>query len=291
MIDPAVALAAPPRERAVRWTDRDVLLYHLGLGLGRADPTDPEVLGYVTEGPNLRVLPTFGVLLPQLGATEPLRYDYPGVDVDPTTVLHGFQQVHVPAPLPAEGAGTSSARIAEVWDKGSAAVLVEESQIRAADGRLLVAARSGLFVRGAGGFGGPRGCTSPVPVPAGCRRPDVELLLPTDPAQALLYRLCGDLNPLHSDPEYAARAGFSRPILHGLCTYGMACAALVRTLCGDDPGAVRSFGARLTGVVYPGETLRLRAWVDGDRVAAAVAVADRDDVPVLDDVFLERGAG
>ncbi|MGY1723495.1 MaoC/PaaZ C-terminal domain-containing protein [Blastococcus sp. SYSU DS0533] len=288
MIDPAVAVAAPPRERAVRWTDRDVLLYHLGLGLGRDDPTDRDVLGYVTEGPGLRVLPSFWTLLPRLGATGPPRYDYPGVEVNPATVLHAFQEVGVTARLPTEGHGTSSTGIAEVWDKGADAVLVEELQIRAADGRLLVEARSGMFVRGAGGFGGPRGTSVAAPSPV--RRPDVELFLPTDPAQALLYRLSGDRNPLHSDPDYARRAGFPRPILHGLCTYGMTCAALVGSMCGNDPDAVRRFGARFAGVVYPGETLRVRAWADGETVSAAVTVADRDDAPALGDVRLEMGS-
>ncbi|MCB0938085.1 MAG: MaoC family dehydratase, partial [Mycobacterium sp.] len=170
------------------------------------------------------------------------------------------------------------------WDKGKAAVIVSESTVTDPHGKLLWTTKRSIFARGEGGFGGERGPSTSVAAPD--RAPDYEIDVPVLPQQALLYRLCGDRNPLHSDPGFAAAAGFDRPILHGLCTYGMTCKALVDTLLDADVTRVGGYGARFAGVVFPGETIRVSAWKDGDRYIGVVTAPSRDDAVVLSDVEL-----
>jgi acyl dehydratase len=285
-IDPAVAIGAELPEQPFAWTEDDVLLYHLALGAG-ADPTDSRELRLATEN-GLLVLPTFALVAPAFNMFEPPAVRLPGIDLDLASVLFGGQDLVVHRPLPTEGRAMLSARIADVHDKGSAAVVVHECEGVGEDGEPLFTTRSSLFARGAGGFGGERGSSPRVAVPE--TAPALDVTAPTLPQQALLYRLCGDRNPLHSDPEFAAAAGFARPILHGLCSYGMVCKSLVDHLLDGDPTQVASFSARFAGVVYPGETLRTRAWRrDGDWVVATTVV-ERDDAPVIaDSVFAARG--
>lgn len=165
-------------------------------------------------------------------------------------------------------------------------MIIQESETTADDGALLWTARSATFAKGEGGFGGDRGASTRVDYPDNA--PDHVVTVPTRPDQALLYRLCGDRNPLHSDPAFAERAGFPAPILHGLCSYGLTRRAVVDTVFGGDPTAVGSFAASFAGVVFPGETLRISVWDRGaDLVATAVAV-ERDDAPVLGNVVVER---
>jgi acyl dehydratase len=144
--------------------------------------------------------------------------------------------------------------------------------------------RRSIFARGEGGFGGQRGPSTSGTVPD--RAPDFEVDIPVLYQQALLYRLCGDRNPLHSDPDFAAAAGFERPILHGLCTYGMACKAIVDTALDGNAAAVGSYGARFAGVVFPGEMLRAGIWKEGGRFSANVVAPGRDNAAVLNDVEL-----
>ncbi len=276
-IDPAVALGARLPEREFAWTGSDVLLYHLALGAGAA-PTDPRELRYVTE-PQLQVLPTFAVVAPTLGETEPPRVSYPGIEVDLAKVLHGTQRIDVHRPIPVDGKARVNTRVADVWDKGTAAVIVTESEVCDLAGEPLWTNTSSVFARDEGGFGGERGPSAPNDQPD--RRPDVVITTPTLPQQALWYRLLGDRNPLHSDPCFAAAAGFLSPILHGLATYGIVAKALVDELLDADVHRVRAFGARFTGVVFPGETLRTSVWRDGGRFVVATTVADRDDAPAL----------
>ncbi|MFJ8232496.1 MaoC/PaaZ C-terminal domain-containing protein [Streptomyces sp. NPDC094448] len=282
-IDPARALAAEPRTAEISWDHRDVQLYHLGLGAG-IPATDPGELRYTLES-GLHVLPAF-VTVAGGGKGIAGGLSGPGLDIDLTAVLHGGQTVRLHRPVPPVGTAVSSTRVAAVYDKGKAAVLVLRTEASDAEGPLWTNDAQ-IFVRGEGGFGGERGPATRTELPG--REPDktVERYVRED--QALLYRLSGDLNPLHADPEFAARAGFDRPILHGLCTYGMTLKAVVDTLLGGEPARVTSYTTRFTGVVFPGETLRIRLWAeDGRRVRAAVGAVERDDAPVLADTVVEH---
>ncbi|WP_226437336.1 MaoC/PaaZ C-terminal domain-containing protein [Rhodococcus yananensis] len=281
-IDPSVAIGAELPAQEFSWTGSDVQLYHLGLGAG-ARPTDAGELRYLRDG-DPQVLPTFATVAATFHATEPPKVSFPGVEIDLAKVVHGSQEIVVHRPIPASGSGRTVTRVAEAWDKGKAAVIVQESTTEDADGEPLWTARSSIFARGEGGFGGERGPSEAVDYPE--REPDAEFDVPTLPQQALLYRLCGDRNPLHSDPEFAKNAGFPAPILHGLCTYGTVCKAVTDRLLDADVSRVAGFRARFAGVVFPGETLRVRVWNEGDRLLATAAVVDRDLAPALADVVL-----
>ncbi|MGW5920976.1 MaoC/PaaZ C-terminal domain-containing protein [Nocardia fluminea] len=281
-IDPATALGATLPAREFSWTPTDVQLYHLGLGAG-ARPTDPAELAYLDDRAP-QVLPTFATVAPTLGETEPPRVSFPGIEIDLAKVVHGHQEVEVHKPIPATGKAVSVGRIAEIWDKGANAVIVQEHTVTGSDGEPLWTVRSSIFAKGEGGFGGERGPSTRTELPD--RAPDAELLTPTMPQQALLYRLSGDRNPLHSDPEFARGAGFPAPILHGLSTYGTVCKALTDALLDSDATRVGGFRAKFAGVLYPGETLRTKVWREGDELIAVVTVVERDDAPVLSDVAL-----
>ncbi|MET9803972.1 MaoC/PaaZ C-terminal domain-containing protein [Streptomyces sp. NPDC006368] len=284
-IDVSRAIAAGPRSAAIHWDPRDVQLYHLGLGAG-VPATDPGELRYTLES-RLHVLPSF-VTVAGGGPGVIGGLSTPGVDVDLAAVLHAGQSIRLHRPLPVRGRATGSSRVAAVYDKGKAAVIVLRSEAADADGPLWES-EALLYVRGEGGFGGERGPSAR----PGCREPsysvpDVTVERRVREDQALLYRLSGDTNPLHADPRFARRAGFERPILHGLCTYGMALKAVVDTVLGGDVTRVRSYRARFAGVVFPGETLRVRLWRpdDGGRVRVVVTAVERDDAPVLTDTLV-----
>ncbi|MDX3134271.1 MaoC/PaaZ C-terminal domain-containing protein [Streptomyces europaeiscabiei] len=283
-IDAAKALAAEPRSAEIAWSRKDVLLYHLGIGAG-IPATDPDELRYTLES-RLHVLPSFATVA---GAGSPDvigGLNAPGVDVDLAKVLHGGQRVELHRPIPVEGRATATSRVAAVYDKGKAAVLVMRTEVADAEGPLW-ANEAQIFVRGEGGWGGERGPSARQEPLATAPDKEVERVVRED--QALLYRLSGDWNPLHADPEFAGRAGFDRPILHGLCTYGMTLKAVVDTVLGGDVGRVRSYGTRFAGVVFPGETLRIRMWRPDDRsVRVTVTAVERDDAPVLADTLVEH---
>jgi len=280
-IDPALAVGATLPETEISWTSSDVLLYHLALGAG-GSPTDARELRYAYEQ-DLQVLATFAVVATSLGVTEAPRVSYPGIEIDLARVLHGTQRVDVHRPLPVEGSATAVQRVVNVYDKGSAAVVVTETAVTDADGAPLWTNTSSIFARGEGGFGGERGPSGKLELPD--REPDATLITPTLPQQALWYRLLGDRNPLHVDPAFAAAAGFPAPILHGLATYGIVCKALTDALLDGDASRVRGFGVRFAGVVYPGETLRTLAWADGDRYLVSTTVVE-SDAPALADAEL-----
>ncbi|MEU6197956.1 MaoC/PaaZ C-terminal domain-containing protein [Streptomyces sp. NPDC047061] len=282
-IDAAKALAAEPRSGEIGWERRDVQLYHLGIGAGRP-ATDPDELRYTLET-RLHVLPSFATVA---GAGSPgviSGLSMPGVDVDLAKVLHGGQSLTLHRPIPAAGTATATGRIAAVYDKGKAAVLVMRTDVADADGPLWTNDAQ-IFVRGEGGWGGDRGPSTRLDPPAG--EPDRTVERPIREDQALLYRLSGDYNPLHADPDFAKRAGFDRPILHGLCTYGMTLKAVVDTLLDGDVSRVRSYGTRFAGVVYPGETLCIRMWRSDGQVRVAVSAVEREDAPVLADTIVEH---
>lgn len=285
-IDLEIALAAELEPVEFSWNSSDVQLYHLALGAG-SDPLNARELRYLADG-TPQVLPTFSSVAASFHMTEPPAVRFPGIDIELSRVLHASESVTVPSPLPPSGSARAVTRITGVWDKGKAAIIDNETAVVAPDGTPLWTTTRSIFARGEGGFGGERGPSASAELPA--RAPDLVVDIPTLPQQALLYRMCGDRNPLHSDPGFAAAAGFPRPILHGLCTYGMTCKALVDAVLDGDATRVGSFGGRFAGVVFPGETLRAAIWVDGDRSVAVVTAPAREDAVVLSGVELAANA-
>ncbi len=286
-IDPSLAVGARLPDRTFTWTSSDVLLYHLGIGAGArpGDQTDPTALRYTHDDEHLQVLPSFGVVAPTFHETDPPALDIPGCDIDLQQVLHGSQEIRAHRPLPTSGTATLHPRVAEVWDKGKAAVIVQEGEAVDESGEALWTVRSAIFARGEGGFGGERGPSTSVALPD--RAPDAGTTYDVAPQQALLYRLCGDRNPLHADPGFAREAGFPAPILHGLCTYGIVLREVTDLLLEGDATRVGAFSARFAGVVFPGETIHVDTWDDGDRVLVGATVGD-DRRPALADCVLTR---
>ena len=270
-IDRDALLAWPFPEVRQAYTERDTMLYALGLGLG-ADPMDPAQLRFVYEK-GLQALPTMGVILGFPG----FWLSDPRVGADWKRLLHGEQAIDILRPLPPAGAVVGRTRVTEVLDKGpgrGALVFTERTLTDEATGALLCRQRSTTFLRGDGGFGGPSG-PAPAPHPIPDRAPDRTVAWPTLPQAALIYRLSGDPNPLHVDPAVFTAAGFARPVLHGLCTFGIAGYAVVAGAAGGDPAAVRSVAARFTSPVFPGETVETDLWLDGTNVAFRARVAER----------------
>jgi acyl dehydratase len=279
-IDPDVAIGASLPDKPFSWTSSDVLLYHLGIGAGSrpGDNTDARALRLTLDDEHLQALPSFAVVAPTLRNDKPPFLDIPGCDLDLRKILHGSQEVAVHRPVPVAGSAILRTRVTDVWDKGKAAVIVQEGTAVSPAGEALWSVRSSVFVRDEGGFGGSRGRSARVELPE--RAADAESSYDVLPQQALLYRLCGDRNPLHADPEFAHEAGFPAPILHGLCTYGITLREVTGLLLDGDPSLVSGFSARFAGVVLPGDTIRVRAWDEGERIIVSATVDDR---PVLAD--------
>lgn len=288
-IDSAAALDAAPTVTQISWQESDILLYHLALGAG-ADPLDPRQLAYATESGDV-VLPSFAVVAPTLHATEPPTLQYPGLDVDLRTILHASQRVELHRSIPRDGKAEVSTGVSALYDKGSAAIIVVDSDAVGSDGEPLWTSSMRMFSRGEGGFGGERGPEGPPPPPE--RDPNHVVETTTLPQQALLYRLLGDRNPLHSDPDAASTARFPRPILHGLCTYGMVCRAIVDDVLDGDVGSVKALEARFAGVVFPGERLRTSVWNEAGRLLFSTDVVDREDAQALSggEVVLAESGG
>ena len=289
-IDPSAAIGAQVGTTEFSWTSSDVLLYHLGIGAGsrEGDHLNTDALRYTLDGPALQVLPSFGVVVPTFHETDPPPLDLPGCDINLAQVVHGSQSISVSAPLPTSGSARVSTTLTDIWDKGTASVIWQEGVATAPTGEELWRVRSSIFVKGEGGWGGERGASQTVEVPD--REPDADTTYAVTPQQALLYRLCGDRNPLHADPDFAKAAGFPAPILHGLCSYGVVLRELTDALLGGDATAVGGYSARFAGVVFPGETIRVRGWREGDRIVASASIAgqdERDGAPVLADCVLD----
>jgi acyl dehydratase len=248
-----VGEAGEPYERS--WTSKDALLYAVGVGAGLGDPL--EELEFTTEntsGVTQQVLPTFAVLISQAAVRRNLG------DFDRALLVHAEQSFELHRPLPVEGTVRTVSTVTGMYDKGSGALITIENQaVDAGSGEPMVTARSGTFIRGEGGFGGDRGSSEPWERPD--RPADHEITLETRPEQALIYRLSGDRNPLHADPKFAARGGFARPILHGLCTYGVTGRALLHGLCGSDPARFAAMSGRFTRPVLPGDALTVSMWI------------------------------
>ena len=262
------------------YTRRDTMLYALGLGVGADDPTDAGDLKYVYEKA-LVALPMQAVTL----GTMPMLLADPAFGINYKMLLHAEQSLIVHKPLPTEGTVLGEFSIDEIYDKGKTkgAILYSTRKLYdGANGDLLSTMGNVAFLRGDGGFGGKSdGAPKPRAMPAD-RKVDHSITMKTARDQALIYRLSGDYNPLHSDPEIAAGAGFNRPILHGLCHYGMAGRALIKTLCGDDPSRLTRLDARFTSPVYPGEALRVDVWNIGGGDASFRVVASERNVIVQD---------
>ncbi|MEE2756296.1 MAG: MaoC/PaaZ C-terminal domain-containing protein [Myxococcota bacterium] len=229
---------------------KETALYALGVGYGR------DSLDYVWEGSeHFKVLPSFAVIPTQPIVMKALA----AVNANMKTLVHGAQTIKLHAPIPKEGTFHSMGRVTEVQDKGKGAVVIIETETRSAAGEHLFDTSWSIFCRGQGGFGGERGQS--IPLPDQMDGPPVfERCYSTTPSQALLYRLSGDLNPLHVDPNLAQKVGFKEPILHGLCTYGVAVRAILDSLCAGDKKAIKSFTARFSQVVFPGDELDVRIY-------------------------------
>ena len=254
-IDPsAVGAEGKPKKRS--WTSKDALLYAVGVGAG----TDE--LQFTTEntrGTPQRVLPTFAVVISDRGV--PFREIG---SFNPAMLVHGEQGIELFDEIPAEGEVENVGRVAAIWDKGSAAVVeFEVTATNVSTGKPLLKTRSTMFIRGEGGWGGERGPTESIEFPD--READHQATYDTREDQALTYRLSGDRNPLHSDPSFAAKGGFDKPILHGLCTWGITGRALLHTLCNSDPTRFKSMNSRFSKPVIPGDSLTISTWVDGNK--------------------------
>src|SRR6202167_1682513 len=271
------SLVGIPGEPQVRsWDGKDALLYAVGVGAGLGDPL--KELEFTTEnceGIEQQVLPTFAVLVAQARTGRSLG------DFDHAMLVHADQYFELQKPLPVQGTVRTTSTVTGIYDKGSGALVVtENAAVDAATGEPLVTTRSGVFIRGEGGFGGPRGTDPPWSLPD--RAPDHQVVRETRPEQALIYRLSGDRNPLHVDPKFAARGGFSQPILHGLCTYGVTGRALLRVLCDGDPARFRSMSGRFTRPVLPGEPLTISIWRQEGSDTALFQTARADGEVVID---------
>jgi len=249
----------------------DVILYQLGVGAG-SPPTDPNELAYTYEK-DLKVLPSFATVA-RSGAGASV-FDVPALKFDPRLLLHGEQDVELHRPLPPEAKLTGRSRIADVLDKEKAALVIVEVVASDAEGPLYTN-RMSLFLRGEGGFGGPRGPEVANEAPS--RPPGGVVESRTLPQQALIYRLSGDKNPLHADPDFAKAGGFERPILHGLCSYGIVCKAVVDGALGGDPTRVARWQARFRGVAWPGETFETRFWRESERIWVEAWSKDRGQI-------------
>lgn len=277
-IDVATALSAPAKVSQHTWDPDKVILYHLGVGAG-VPPTDPGELEYVYEA-NLKVLPTFGTIPPFGVLAEVLTG--PGMDLNLGLLLHGEQDLELHRALPTTATVENQARTAAIYDKGKGALIVSEVTTSDDKGPLCTS-RWSLFARGEGGFGGERGPSTGNQPPD--RPPDLIIQSSTLPQQAMLYRLSGDKNPLHVDPAFAAMGGFDRPILHGMCTYGVVCKAVVDNVLDGRVAAVRRYQARFAEIVYPGETIVTSVWRESSRLVVSATTAERG-LPVLTNATL-----
>lgn len=263
--------------------DRDAMLYAYAIGMG-ADPLDEKELAFVNEATAtarpLMVVPTFASVA-AWGAR-------PGeMNLNRLMVVDGERDITFHRPLAVAADITAESSVLAVFDKGKdkGAVIQHQTLLKSAGGESLATVVASVFARGDGGFGGSsEGQPEPHQVPT--RVPDLTLDIPTRPDQALIYRLCGDRNPLHSDPEFAKRAGFPRPILHGMCTYGIACRGILQSYADYDPTAFRRHVARFSSPVYPGETVTLQLWRDGDVISFEAKVKARDATVVKNGMTL-----
>lgn len=267
-------MALQVKDEPVTITDRDTLLYALSVGMGR-DPLDLNELPYVYEGMGPKTVPSMATAIQRI----PILVS--GLDM--LKLLHGEQWLTMHNPLPAAGEFLCDSRVSGIYDKGpgKGAIVLMEAKVRtAAEGTPLFTATTVFFARGDGGIGGPGG-SSPRPHAIPERAPDLSTSVDTRPDQALLYRLNIDRNPLHADPAVAKRAGFERPILHGLCGYGSVCRGLLKAVCDYDHTRIVGLDMRFSAPIYPGERIEIDIWRDGNVASFRARVAERG-VVVMD---------
>ena len=260
------AVGKPFTPTTFEYGDREVMLYALGIGAG------PDELDFTFEK-NLKVYPTFAVIpafAALVGLTQVLTFN-------PAMLLHGEQRIELKGPIPPSGKLTTVGTIRAIYDKGSGALVVVDAETKGEGGEVLFVNTFGVFIRGEGGFGGERGPSGARNVPPE-RAPDATVEMPTRPDQALLYRLSGDRNPLHVDPDFAKMGGFDRPILHGLCTFGHAGRAVLKTFCDNDPARLKTLEVRFSGVVLPGDTIITDMWRESDTQIILQSKTQRGDV-------------
>lgn len=268
------------------YTEKDTILYGLAMGYG-AEPLDPEQLAFVYED-GLRAVPTMATTLCHPG----FWISDPQTGIIAKMVVHGEHLMHFHAPLPPSGTVRGTTRVTDIIDKGrdkGAIVLTQRKIIDDCSGQLIATIEQATMCRGDGGFSASASSSSsksakPKSDPSTPVAPDDHFDIPTLPQSALLYRLCADPNPLHADPKIAAAAGFDRPILHGLCTYGIAARAIMHMCCSNDPGRLVRLRVRFTSPVFPGETIRTEIWRDDDQVRFRCSVPQRDVVVISDGV-------
>ncbi len=281
LADVEQALKQKPETVPGGYSDRDSLLYAVAIGMGR-DPLDEKELPYVCETVGERVVPTAGTVL--------ARGKRPGAGMmgggllgkmNFALMLHGEQRLVVHRPIPRAAEIQLRARTTGVYDKGAGkgCLVTSETEVLTESGEPLYTLGSTLFFRGDGGFGGsPDGAPVPHPIPE--RKPDAVCEMPGREDQAMVYALCGDRNPLHRDPGAAKRAGFPRPILHGLCSYGIACHAVLKAMLDYDDRAIAGFDVRFSAPVFPGETQVVELWRDANVISFRVRIPERDVVSI-----------
>lgn len=273
-------------ETTYTYTERDVALYALGVGACAHDAVDTNELKYVYNENGqkfIKVVPTFAALISL--ASLPDGFKLPGLRYDPRLLLHGQQYIEIYKPFPSSAKLHNKVNLAGLHDKGKAAIIeIETKSYDQASGELLCMNRTTVYLRGAGGFSNsskpisysnyPAKQVAAVKIPDG--QPFASFEDGTQPSQALIYRLSGDYNPLHSDPMVAKVAGFSRPILHGLCTLGFSIRAITKCICRGDPDKIKSISGRFLLHVYPGETLITEMWLQASRVVYQTKVKERN---------------
>jgi acyl dehydratase len=271
------------------YTERDTMLYALGLGLGH-DPMDRGQLRFVYEK-ELQAIPTMACVMGSPG----IWWRDPRTGADPVKLVHGEQDVRLLRPLAPRGSVVARNKVVSLTDKGAgkgAIAVVLRTLVDQASGETIAESRNVTFLRGDGGFSEGSGVSDPgpEPLPGVPERPaDLQVSYTTRPETALLYRLSGDVNPLHADPDIAAKAGFDRPILHGLCTYGMAARAVIEKVLGHDAARLKRLAVRFTSPVWPGETVRYALWREGEKLLRLQASVDARQAVVLNNGVVEIG--
>ncbi len=247
------------------YNERDLIIYALGIGFTKDDLT------YVYEGAkDFKAFPTFGVILPANAGAEAFL----STKANFAMVVHGEQTLQIHNALPRSGTVLTTTVIEGIYDKGSGALIVMRFNSQDKNGNPLCTNWAGVFVRGAGGFGGPSQPKKEIP-PLPTKDPDYTFIAATDPNQAALYRLSGDRNPLHIDPAVAKAVGFAQPILHGLCTYGVVCRCFVKEVWQGDAAKIKAYAARFSAPVIPGETLQVKVWIAGSNLYLLEAYNDK----------------
>ena len=279
---PAV-LDLEEKDVLVEYTDTETILYALGIGFG-ADPQNQAELPFIYEK-DLCAVPTLGTVIAGSVGVNTSR-----LGVNYKLVLHGEEETILHSPMPASAKLIADSSVVEVYDKGEGkgALIIRRTVLRDhVSDELVATLNRTIFARGDGGCGGAK-TPAPVPHPTPDREPDKSFHYPTRLDQAALYRLNGDRNPLHIDPELAKSAGFEAPILHGLCTYGITCRAVLEGFCQFDAARLASHAARFSSPVFPGETLRIDLWQDGNTISFQASVPARDSVVIKNGKSLLR---